>query len=100
MERNPDSVDLFDFISYYVQIPEEMAVFILNQLLHTIIGCHKAGVAHRDIKDENILIDVNTKEIKLIDFGSGHYIHDGEYFDFNGKFLDLISYDYSINFRF
>nr|AVM18989.1 PIM-1 [Schmidtea mediterranea] len=84
MERNPNFIDLFDYINRCSQISEETAVFILTQLIHTLIGCHKAGVAHRDIKDENILIDVDTKEIKLIDFGSGHYYHDGEYFDFNG----------------
>ena len=88
MERNPNSIDLFDFITQNTKVPEDTAVFILSQLTHTVIGCHKAGVVHRDIKDENILIDLNTKEIKLIDFGSGHYYHEGEYFDFNGIILE------------
>jgi len=31
---------------------------------------HKLGYTHNDIKDENILINPKTRQIKLIDFGS------------------------------
>ena len=30
---------------------------------------HSKGYAHRDLKLDNILMDVNTKQIKIIDFG-------------------------------
>ena len=30
---------------------------------------HSKGYAHRDLKLDNILMDVNTKNIKIIDFG-------------------------------
>jgi serine/threonine protein kinase len=30
---------------------------------------HKIGIAHRDIKLDNILIEEKTKMIKIIDFG-------------------------------
>ena len=69
MER-VDGKDLFDFISEKGRLPEAMAKEIFLQLLNTVIGCHRKGVVHRDIKDENILLDPNTHEIKLIDFGS------------------------------
>merc|ERR1711874_351026 len=76
--------DLFDYISERGALTEDKARNIFQQLLETILMCHNNGVLHRDIKDENILIDVKTEKIKLIDFGSATYLHDGLYNDFEG----------------
>ena len=43
---------------------------ILNQILSAFDHIHKKGIAHRDIKLENILMTKNN-EIKIIDFGFG-----------------------------
>ena len=77
--------DLFDFISENGPLKEHRAKNIFKQLVKTIDSCHKAGVIHRDIKDENIIIDDQRKQIKLIDFGSGDKYHEGTYTDFDGK---------------
>merc|ERR1712117_393702 len=76
--------DLFDFISEKGALSENLARQLFRQILNTVLMCHYNGVLHRDIKDENILIDANTNKIKLIDFGSGTYLHDGLYSDFEG----------------
>ena len=78
--------DLFDYISERGALTEEKAKNIFKQLLETVLMCHNNGVLHRDIKDENILIDVKTEKIKLIDFGSATYLHDGLYNDFEGNY--------------
>merc|ERR1712098_364704 len=72
MERF-EGTDLFDYISEQGPLPEDVAREVLRQLLTTLTHCHKRGVVHRDIKDENILINANTRQIKLIDFGSGTF---------------------------
>merc|ERR1712227_83780 len=76
--------DLFDYISENGALKENQARILFKQLLNTVLMCHNNGVLHRDIKDENILIDASNNQIKLIDFGSGTYLHDGLYNDFEG----------------
>merc|ERR1712088_763219 len=63
-------------------IPLEVA--LIKQILDTITTIHKRGIVHRDIKDENILIDPKTFKTKIIDFGSGDYIEDKVYTRFQG----------------
>merc|ERR1712088_383164 len=76
--------DLFDFISEQGPLPETLAKELFKQILQTIMDCHKRGIVHRDIKDENILIDLKTFRTKVIDFGSGAYIEDKVYHRFQG----------------
>merc|ERR1712098_320074 len=83
MERF-NSKDLFDFITEQGPLPEPLAKDIFKQVVKTVTCCHKKGVVHRDIKDENILIDLNTLKIKLIDFGSGAFMENKMYREFQG----------------
>jgi len=76
--------DLFDFISDNGPLKEDVARSIFQQLIQTVSQIHQVGVIHRDIKDENILIDTQTHQIKLIDFGSGARLHDEIYTEFDG----------------
>jgi serine/threonine protein kinase len=77
--------DLFDFISDHRRMSDVLAKHVFRQLVDALVQVDEAGVVHRDIKDENILIDTRTFQIKLIDFGSGAKLHNYTYSDYNGK---------------
>jgi len=76
--------DLFDFISEIGTLSEEVARDLFKQVVDTVYRCQERGVLHSDIKDENILIDLDTGMVKLIDFGSGARLHCGIYTQYEG----------------
>jgi len=84
MERPSDCKDMFDFITEKKVIEEDLARNFFRQIVETVLACHSKGVIHRDIKDENILVDLVTGKMKLIDFGSGAVFKEDAYTDFDG----------------
>ena len=72
MERIEGGMDLYDFIPKK-EFTLESKQYVFRQLVETLLMCLDAGVVHHDVKPENILIDPNTHQIKLIDFGCGSY---------------------------
>eukprot|EP01135_Chromosphaera_perkinsii_P005894 Nk52_evm27s370 gene=Nk52_evmTU27s370 len=74
MEKMNNTIDLFEYIERNPNMGEPKANFIFRQVADGICFCHSMGVYHRDIKDENVLMDEETCEAKLIDFGSASFL--------------------------
>jgi len=68
--------DLCALLEKYVNrgMSEREAQFYFRQMVDALVHCHSQGVAHRDVKLENFMVDVNTKTLKLCDFGLGDFL--------------------------
>jgi serine/threonine protein kinase len=64
-----DCLDLFELSKKYGAIMEEPAKIIFGQLLDIWENLNESEICHRDLKDENIIINIATLECKLIDYG-------------------------------
>ncbi|KAF3921836.1 hypothetical protein AA313_de0206173 [Arthrobotrys entomopaga] len=77
-------MDLYDYIELKVTMDEAECRSIFTQVGQAIQHLHtKALVVHRDVKDENVVLDGEGR-IKLIDFGSAAYIKNGPFDVFVG----------------
>jgi serine/threonine protein kinase len=64
--------ELFDYAAQRDNLPEDECRGFMRQILAAVDYMHRSGVCHRDLKLENILLDVNGC-IKIIDFGLGNF---------------------------
>ncbi len=80
--ENISGGDLLTYVKKRTKLNEKTSKFIFKQLITSIKYIHSKNIIHRDIKLDNILIDLNNN-IKLCDFGVGKYYNNN-----NDKFSD------------
>ncbi|XP_076810305.1 serine/threonine-protein kinase pim-1-like [Clavelina lepadiformis] len=84
LERPENCMDIWDYVQEVGWVTETTARMIFEQVVESNIHIHKCGVVHRDLKSENIVLDFNTGDAKLIDFGCGTLLHEDRYKHFSG----------------
>lgn len=61
--------DLFECIEAHDRLPERTIHYMFKQLYSVVLYLNSQGLVHRDLKDENVVVDSEYR-IKIIDFGS------------------------------
>lgn len=85
MEQLQNGMDLLDYLNMrQIPLDESVSRKIFKQAVAAAIACKRAGVYHRDWKDENIVINRETHEIKLIDFGCAIPRNQGPFAEVSG----------------
>lgn len=65
--------DLLSYVKKRNKLNENVARYIFRQIIHSLDYIHNQYIIHRDIKLDNILLDVHNN-IKICDFGVGKQI--------------------------
>ena len=83
-ERPSPCSDLNEFFKKSGGFAKELVQNFFCQILGTVKSCHDHGIVHRDIKLQNILVDLKQLKLKLIDFGCSAFVKNEDYTDFGG----------------
>jgi len=66
------SHDLFECIEQHERFPEHISKYIFTQVVDVVEYMSSRGISHRDIKDENLVIDDQFK-VSLSDKWGGSF---------------------------
>ncbi|XP_043118431.1 serine/threonine-protein kinase pim-2-like [Puntigrus tetrazona] len=85
LERPSPCVDMHLFWKDHGKLLSEgVARHFMRQIVDAAAACCSRGVFHRDIKMPNLLVNTETLEVKLIDFGCGDLLKSSSYNTYSG----------------
>jgi serine/threonine-protein kinase len=67
-----DGLDLQTFVERFGPLPVDRAVYLLQQVCHSLAEAHERGAIHRDIKPSNVFVCRYGRDcdfVKVLDFG-------------------------------
>ena len=69
--------DLMTLIKEKVEFTREETIDLLRKILEALVYCHSKNVIHRDLKPQNIIVNITDNKPKLIDFGLSLHLYPG-----------------------
>jgi serine/threonine protein kinase len=68
---------VFDYLDGYdtltrasSEMSDEMKIVIAKKILKSVKKLHKNGIIHADLKPDNIMVNLTTHDVRIIDFGT------------------------------
>lgn len=95
-----------DHRTLYPKLDDYHIRYYIFQLLRALDFAHSRGIMHRDVKPHNVMIDPETKTLRLIDWGLAEFYHAAvqynarvasRYYKGPELLVDLLEYDYSLD---
>ncbi|PJF19430.1 CMGC/CK2 protein kinase [Paramicrosporidium saccamoebae] len=95
-----------EYRTLYPTLQDHDVRYYIFQLLRALDFAHSRGIMHRDVKPHNVMIDSETKTLRLIDWGLAEFYHPGvaynvrvasRYYKGPELLVDLFEYDYSLD---
>lgn len=83
---------LRDTIIAEAPMPARKALAVMEPVLGALAAAHRAGLVHRDVKPENVLISSDGRQIKVADFGLARAVTSQTQHTSTGVLIGTVSY--------
>ena len=83
---------LRDTIAAEAPMSPRRALAVLDPVLQALAAAHRAGLVHRDVKPENVLISEDGRTIKVADFGLARAVTSETQHTSTGVLIGTVSY--------
>jgi len=101
-----EHINNMEFKTLYPTFTDYDIRFYIFEILKALDYCHSQGIMHRDVKPHNVMIEHESRKLRLIDWGLAEFYHPGKeynvrvasrYYKGPELLVDMQLYDYSLD---